>query len=45
VTSLTATSVHPDDGVSVPVVVLAMVLAALAVVGAALTVKAHRSRS
>ena len=45
VTSLTVTSVHPDDGVAVPVVVLAIVLAALAVAGVASAVRARRSRS
>ncbi len=44
-TSLTAASVHADDGVAVPLVVLAMVLAALAGAGGALAVKARRARS
>jgi hypothetical protein len=43
-TALTAASTSPDDGVAVPVVVLAMVLAALAGAGGALAVNARRAR-
>ncbi len=43
-TALTAATSSPDDGVAVPVVVLAMVLAALAGAGVAVAVNARRAR-